>query len=108
MFSADVVGAIDIGVDAALTAGIIPASVTPATETRFSRTCGIVNRDLVSVKEAGTARVAFLRENHPDAHQGSLLGKPLNKLGLRDLPKLLSVLLLPLPPLFPQGVLPNT
>src|SRR5258708_37058962 len=105
MFSADVVGAIDIGVDAALTAGIIPASVTPATETRFSRTCGIVNRDLVSVKEAGTARVAFLRGNNPDAHQGSLVGKHVNKPGLRDLHKLLIVLLAQLPPLFPERLL---
>src|SRR5260370_9866784 len=95
-FSADVVGAIDIGVDDPLTAGIIPASVTPATETRFSRTCGIVNRDLVSVKEAGTARVAFHRVNHPDSPPVILFGKQLNIPGIRGLPKLLIWLISPI------------
>jgi hypothetical protein len=78
-FSADVVGAVDIGVDDPLAAGVIPAPVTSATETRFFRTSGIVGREEVSVEEARLTRIALLREEDADPNQFGLVRELFNE-----------------------------
>src|SRR5437016_3544926 len=90
--------------DASLPASIIPASIAPPTEMWFLRPVRIVDRNLIPIKETGTARIALFRENHLNTHQFCLVGQHLDEPGMGDLHKVLVIPLAHLDCLFPERV----
>jgi len=93
--------------DQALLAGSIPAPLTPAAETRFLFAYRVIDRERIPVEEAGTTRVALFGEDHTNTYKRRLVGEQVNQLGMRDLHKLLIVLLAHLHLLLPERVLAN-
>src|SRR5262249_32584447 len=78
-FAHNVVRAIDVGVEASpIARAIQPALEAPPTEDR-GRMGGIVDRERISVEEAGLTGVALLGNLHLNAHQFGLVAQYLDE-----------------------------
>ena len=103
-FSANVVGAVHIGVDDTLAAGKVPATFASPAEMRFLSPLRIVDWQRIAVQETGEAGVAFFGENDCDADQGRLVLEHLDEAGVGELHKRLIVALAHLHFLLPEGI----
>jgi len=65
-----------------LVTGVIPAPVTSATEAWFLGACWIVNRQRITVKEAGLTGIAFFGDDHRDTDQLRFVGEQLDETGV--------------------------
>src|ERR1700694_1410647 len=93
--------------DDPLPARKIPAPISSATETWFLCAYRIIDWDLITVKETGTAGIALFREGHLNPQQVRLVGEQLSEPGMRDRHKGLVIATAHLDFLLPERVLAN-
>src|SRR5947209_8469616 len=91
--------------DHPLVAGIIPAPLTLAAEPWFFCPAGIVDRNLIPVKETGTAGIALFGEDHPYPYQLRLVGEQLDEASVWNLHKVLVIAPAHLHFLLPERIL---
>src|SRR5215467_1628507 len=80
-FSADVVAAVDIGMDGSAPFDAIPAAISIAGEVRLLFLVGslarIVGRQHIEIPKTGFARITFFRDHHPHPNRLRLRGEQL-------------------------------
>ena len=108
-FSANVIAGIDIRMDGRTSFEAVPAPRSRPRKTwlvfLFCPLGGIRGGKRVTVQETGEAFVGFFREDDGDTHCFGFVGQHLDELCMRDLHKLLIVLLPQMDFLFPEPIL---
>ena len=108
-FSANVIAAIDIRMDGRTSFDAVPAPRSRPRKTwlvfLLRPLSGIIGGKRVTIQETGLAGVGFFREDDGDTHRLGFVGQHLDEPCVRDLHKLLIVLLPQMDFLFPERIL---
>src|SRR5258707_1663510 len=105
--SGNVIGAIHIRMNRASSFDPIPASITPPAEHVPCLIVGTVDGHGIVVEETRFTGIALFSAHHTDTDHLCFVGQQVNEASIRNMSKLLSVLLAHLHFLFPKDILTN-